>query len=60
MPNINPGAGKHIFNMATITYRNVAKTLRKAPNTNYMGTSTCYRIETDSVLAVLTGCETGR
>ena len=37
MPNINPGAEKHIFHMATNTYRNVAKTLREAPMTNSYG-----------------------
>ena len=36
MPNINPGAEKQIH-MATNTYRNVAKTLREAPNTNSYG-----------------------
>ena len=37
MPNINLGAEKHIFHMATNTYRNVAKTLREAPNTYSYG-----------------------
>ena len=38
MRNITPVAEKkHIFHMATNTYRNVAKTLREAPNTNTYG-----------------------
>ena len=43
--------------MATNTYRNVAKNLREAPILIHMGTSTCYRIETGSVLILLTGCD---
>ena len=43
--------------MATNTHRNVAKTLREFPILIRMDTSTNHRIETGSVLTLLTGFE---
>ena len=56
MPNINPVAEKHIFYMASNTYRNVAKTLREAPNTNSYGHLNVLSYWNGLCMTLLTGC----